>query len=328
MVQGKRWVIGKPFEGSLTDANFHLEEFSLPNLNDGEILVEAVYLTVDPYMRMAMISRPAGDTIAGEQVAKVVESKNAEYPVGTHIVTSPGWVTHSISNGEGISKIDPNYPKDLPLSLALGTLGMTGRSAYIGMTEIGQIKAGETVFVSGAAGAVGSVAGQMAKIMGCRVLGSAGSDEKVAYVKELGFDEVFNYNKVKDIDATIKGLAPNGIDVYFDNVGGDFSMMMIKHMRIYGRVVVCGAISEYNLTDPQKYPSIFCHLLFNSIKVHGFTNFHYTQLYPKAIAQLSEWIQKGQLKYREDVTEGFQNMPKAFMALFLGANKGKAIIKM
>nr|XP_012294538.1 prostaglandin reductase 1 isoform X2 [Aotus nancymaae] len=250
MVHAKRWTLKKHFVGSPTNSDFELKTAELPPLKNGEVLLEALFLTVDPYMRVAAKRVKEGDTMMGQQVARIVESKNADLPTGTVVLASSGWTTHSISDGKGLEKLPTEWPDTIPLSLALGTVGMTGLTAYFGLLDICGVKGGETVMVNAASGAVGSVVGQIAKLKGCKVVGAVGSDEKVAYLQELGFDVVFNYKTVESLEETLKKASPDGYDCYFDNVGGEFSNTVISQMKKYGRIAICGAISTYNRTGP------------------------------------------------------------------------------
>ncbi|XP_023380941.1 prostaglandin reductase 1 isoform X1 [Pteropus medius] len=249
MVQAKRWTLKKQFEGNPKDSNFELKTAELPPLKTGEVLLEALFLTVDPYMRISQTMKE-GDTLLGQQVARVVESKNSAFPTGTIVLAFSGWTTHSISDGKKLERLPEEWPDTLPLSLALGTIGMPGLTAYFGLFDICGVKGGETVMVNAAAGAVGSTVGQLAKLKGCKVVGAAGSDEKVAYMKKLGYDVAFNYKTVESLEETLKKASPDGYDCYFDNVGGEFSNVVISQMKKFGRVAICGAISTYNSTCP------------------------------------------------------------------------------
>ncbi|EGW11190.1 Prostaglandin reductase 1 [Cricetulus griseus] len=240
MVQAKSWTLKKHFEGFPTDSNFELKTTELPPLNNGEVLLEALFISVDPYMRYCL----------SPQFSIVVESKNPAFPAGTIVVALSGWTSHSISDGNGLRKLPAEWPDKLPLSLALGTVGMPGLTAYFGLLDICGVKGGETVMVNAAAGAVGSVVGQIAKLKGCKVVGAAGSDEKVAYLKKLGFDVAFNYKTVKSLEEALRMASPDGYDCYFDNVGGEFSNTVISQMKTFGRIAICGAISQYNRTGP------------------------------------------------------------------------------
>jgi prostaglandin reductase 1 len=243
-MKGQRWILAKTYEGLPKADNFKLDEFDLPEeLNDNEVLLKALYLTVDPYMRI--FGFEVGKVMPGEQVAQVIKSNNKDFPIGTVVLSNAGWTTHSVSNGQGLRII----PFDT-VSLALGTLGMPGATAFIGLNQCFP-KKGETVLVSSSASAVGNVVGQLAKIKGCTVIGTTGSQEKVEWCKDLGFDHVINY-KTENWSEALSRVAPQGIDVYFDNTGGDyFTTVINKHMNKFGRVLVCGSISTYNDEKPR-----------------------------------------------------------------------------
>ncbi|XP_041456490.1 prostaglandin reductase 1-like [Lytechinus variegatus] len=324
--KGKRWLLVKHFDGFPKESDMRLEEFDLPELKDGEILMEAEYLSVDPYMRPYSATSSLNTVMIGQQVAKVIESRNEDFPVGTWTLPFTGWTTHSVSTGKNLMKMPP-LPEGIPRSYTIGSLGMTGVTAYYGLLDITDPKPGETVLVSGAAGAVGNVVGQIAKIKGCRVIGSAGSEEKLEYLKELGFDEVFNYKTTPNLDAKLKELAPDGIDVYFDNVGGEFATTAVQNMKIEGRISCCGSISAYNLKETQLLPALFGVMVRNHLKMQGFNVMQYITRWGEAVTQLGKWVGEGKLKVKEHRTDGIENMFKAFTELFTGANTGKAIIK-
>ncbi|XP_046571424.1 prostaglandin reductase 1-like [Haliotis rubra] len=268
----------------------------------------------------------------GEQVARVSESKIKHYPVGCLVQMYSGWRSRSLINATNRKDTEeihllkvPDLGKLEP-SLALGILGMPGMTAYFGFLELCQPKAGDTVLVNGAAGAVGSAVGQIAKIKGCKVIGFAGSKEKCDWVKSLGFDHVFNY-KEQDIDKSLKEAAPDGIDCYFDNVGGTFTSKALQHMKMFGRMSVCGCISVYNTTQPPLTPDPLMTILYKQLRVEGFEVLRWETRFPEGKAQMKKWIDEGKVKYRETVQDGFDNMPKIFMSLLKGANIGKMIVK-
>uniref|UniRef100_A0A671FUT4 Prostaglandin reductase 1 n=1 Tax=Rhinolophus ferrumequinum TaxID=59479 RepID=A0A671FUT4_RHIFE len=309
MVHAKIWTLKKHFEGNPTNSNFELKTVELPPLKNGEVLLEALFLTVDPYMR-------------------VVESKNSAFPTGTIVLAYSGWTTHSISDGKELEKMPAEWPDTLPLSLMLGTVGMTGLTAYFGLLDICGAKSGETVLVNAAAGAVGSVVGQIAKLKGCKVVGAAGSDEKVAYLKKLGFDFAFNYKTIESLEETLKKASPDGYDCYFDNVGGEFSNTVITQMKKFGRVAICGAISTYNRTrplPPGPSPEI---IIYQQIRMEGFIVIRWQgDVRQKALKDLLKWVSEGKIQYNEYVIKGFDNMPAAFMGMLKGDNLGKTIVK-
>ncbi|XP_033122136.1 prostaglandin reductase 1-like isoform X2 [Anneissia japonica] len=324
MVKQRRFVLVKHFSGMPKKDDLKIVEKELPAIKDGEVLLETLYLTVDPYMRPYSFRMKEGDTMIGENMAKVIESKNSNYPVGTNVVSMSGWCTHAISNGQQLRKV-PAYPADLPYSLSLGILGMPGMTAYFGVTEILKPKAGETMFVSGAAGAVGAVVGQLGKILGCRVIGSAGSEEKIKYLKEIGYDDAFNYKTTTNLEKTIKDMCPDGIHMYFDNVGGELTSTVMNIMNDFGRIAMCGAISGYNAKTPTQI--IQFPIVSKQLKIEGFIVRRWADRWPEGIEKFMKYIAEGKMAYKEHVTEGFDNMFKAFYELFTGANFGKAIVK-
>ncbi|KAF7275307.1 prostaglandin reductase 1-like isoform X2 [Rhynchophorus ferrugineus] len=331
MVKAKAYIYHKRFEGFPKETDLKLVEEELPPLSRGEFLAEAVYLSVDPYMRAYARTLPTGNTFIGQQIARIVESKNKDFPVGKYVVASFGWRTHTISNGvhnpSGTLPITllPDF-QGLPESLGLGVLGMPGNTAYFGFLELCRPKAGETVVVSGAAGAVGSHVGQIAKIKGCTVIGIAGSDEKCKWIThELGFDHAINY-KTQDVEQALQELAPKGIDCYFDNVGGEISSTVLSQMNLFGRVSVCGAISGYNDEKP-KAAVLQPYIVMKQLQIEGFMVYRWLDRWLEGVNQNLKWIQEGKLKYREKVTEGFGNMFYAFTDMLKGGNLGKAIVK-
>ncbi|KAL8613047.1 hypothetical protein ACOMHN_008816 [Nucella lapillus] len=328
----KKWTLAKEFIGVPKLDDFTLEEEPVSfNLKPGEIVTEALYLTVDPYMRGFPMK--IGDTVFGEQIARVKVSNNSDYPEGTLVLAYVGWRTLTLVPdpneagfiGTRVRRL-PDLGDSLSCSLCLGCLGMPGLTAYFGLLDRGQAKPGEVVLVSGAAGAVGSVVGQIAKIKGCTVIGSAGSKEKCDWLKDLGFDHVFNYKEMT-VDDALKHCAPSGIDIYFDNVGGEFSYTVLQnHMKTEGRVLVCGAISQYNNTE-QKERCLYKPIIYKQLNVLGVCVAYFKERFSEGLQQLLIWLKEGKLKYRETVTEGFDRMPQAFISLFQGGNTGKALVK-
>ena len=318
--------------GMPKESDFQLVDSALPSIADGQILLKTVYWTVDPYMRgritgVKSYADPVmvGDLMVGGAVGEVVESKNPKFAVGEFAVGYWGWQEFCVSDGQGLQKLDPGMA---PVSTALGVLGMPGMTAYFGFLELCQPKSGETVVVSGAAGAVGSYVGQIAKIQGCRVVGIAGGDDKVEYLtKELGFDAAFNYKTTTNYIAKLKELCPNGIDCYFDNVGGSISDAVFPLLNLYGRVSICGQISQYNLEKPEPGPRLLAYILVKQVRVEGFIVMRFAPRFREGVVQMAQWVQQGKVKYREDVMNGFENMPKAFIALLNGKNTGKMLVK-
>ncbi|KAJ8724172.1 hypothetical protein PYW07_008152 [Mythimna separata] len=324
-----KYVVRSPFKDFLPEpGDFELRnEIYPPKLKNGEFLVKAEYISTDPYMRSFANKRIAPYEQFGFQVGKVIESTNPEYPITMTVVSHSGWRDYVVLNGEpdpifGIKPYDPQIG-ELPMSLALGALGMPGMTAYLGLLNICQPTAGEVVGVSSAAGAVGSLVGQIAKIQGCKVIGFAGSDEKVRMlIEELGFDHAFNYKTVKNVKEAIFSVS-NGIDCYFDNVGGDLSVAVMDCMNDYGRVAVCGSTSSYGNPALLKMPEIPF-----SVKVEGFSFTQWSwQEQKAAVQQIKEWIENGSIKVKESITNGFEELPNAFIAMLRGDRVGKVIVK-
>ncbi|XP_066460473.1 prostaglandin reductase 1-like isoform X2 [Eleutherodactylus coqui] len=326
MVLSRAWTLVKHFEGAPKLSDFKMKEIQLPKVKNGEVLVEAEYFSVDPYMRpYSKQKMKEGDIMIGEQVARVVESSDAAFPVGSYVLSHAGWTTHSVSEGKNLTPLLANWPDHVPKSLALGTIGMPGLTAYFGLKEVCFAKKGEVVLVNGAAGAVGSLVGQIAKITGCKVVGSAGSEDKVQYLKDIGFDVAFNYKTV-DLEEALKKASPEGYDCFFENVGGYFSDVALRQMRKYGRIAVCGAIALYNDTTPRKGEYVQLPLIFQELRMEGFTVQRWKNRYDEGLERLMQWVIEGKLKYQEHITRGFDNMPSAFIGMLKGENTGKAII--
>uniref|UniRef100_A0A8C8DKX1 Prostaglandin reductase 1 n=1 Tax=Oryzias sinensis TaxID=183150 RepID=A0A8C8DKX1_9TELE len=327
MVQAKSWILAKHFDGFPKNSDFNLKVEELPEPKNGEVVLEAVFLSVDPYMRpFSKLYMKEGDVMIGTQVAKVIQSKNSAFPVGSHVVSSCGWRTHSISDGKDLTPVISDWPKDVSLSLALGAIGMPGLTALHGLEDVLGLKEGETLLVNAAAGAVGSVVGQIAKIKGCKVVGSAGSEAKVAFLKELGFDEAFNYKTVSSLEEALRKASPDGYDCFFENVGGDFSYVALQQMKYFGRVAVCGSISMYNDATPQIGPFPHLAIMWKELKVEGFMQSRWKDRHPESLRRLMGWYREGKLQCREHITKGFENMPAAFMGMLKGDNIGKAIV--
>jgi NADPH-dependent curcumin reductase CurA len=314
------------------ESDFRLVESPVAVPGPGQFLVRTIYLSVDPYMRGRMNDRPSyappvglGEVMTGGIVGQVVQSKHAKFPEGTYVEGRLGWQDFAVSDGAGVRVVDP---KIAPLSAYLGVLGMPGLTAYFGLLDIGQPKPGETVLVSGAAGAVGSAAGQIARLQGCRVVGVAGTDEKVRHVTEdLGFDSAFNYRGVENYVAKLQEVCPAGIDVYFDNVGGDLTDAAFQVMNVHARVAVCGQISQYNLDKPEPGPRLLWKLIEKRARVQGFLVLDYAARYKEGAAQLADWLRSGKLQYRETIVRGLENAPRAFLGLLQGQNIGKQIVE-
>jgi hypothetical protein len=321
----RRRPIGMPKPG-----DFDLVESPLPSPKDGEVLCRTIYLSLDPYMRGRIsgaksyaASVEPGQVIVGGTVGEVLESRHPALARGDVVLGYDGWQSHAVSKGGGLRKLDP---KQAPVSTALGVLGMPGMTAYVGLLDIGQPKPGETVVVSAASGAVGSAVGQIAKIKGCRAVGVAGSPDKCDYVvRELGFDACLNYKK-GDLLASLKQACPSGIDVYFENVGGDVLRAVMQLLSQNARIPLCGLISEYNATEPTPGPNLRP-LLFNRALIRGFIVSDHMARMGDFIKDCAGWLRDGRLKYREDIVVGLEKAPEAFIGLLQGKNFGKLLVR-
>jgi len=332
-MQNRQIILKSRPVGRPTGDNFELKEIEIPTPVEGELLVKSLYISVDPYMRGRMSDAKSyvepfqvGEPINGGAVAEVVESRHAGFSKGDLVVGRPlAWQEFQIVPAETVNKIDKNAA---PLSYYLGILGMTGMTAYFGLLDIGKPKKGETVVVSGAAGAVGTAVGQIAQIHGCHVVGIAGSDEKLRYLKdELHFDEVINYHEEKEMEKAIAKACPDGVDIYFDNVGGEISDAVMANINKFARIPVCGQISVYNATSVPTGPRIQPTILKKSALMQGFIISNYLDRFPEGITKLTEWVKEGKLKHRETVVKGFEKLPEAFIGLFDGVNTGKLIVE-
>ncbi|WP_226483615.1 NADP-dependent oxidoreductase [Streptomyces parvulus] len=313
--------------------DFALVEAEVPTPREGQVLVRNLYVSVDPYMRgrMSAVKSYAepyelGKAMQGGAVGEVVASNAEGFAVGDHVLHFLGWREYAAVNAKSAVKVDPDAA---PLSTYLGVLGMTGLTAYVGLLRTASFKEGDTVFVSGAAGAVGSQVGQLAKLKGAaRVIGSAGSDEKVRLlVDEYGFDAAFNY-KDAPVSEQLRAAAPDGIDVYFDNVGGDHLEAAIGSLNLNGRIAICGAISVYNNTEPAPGPKNLARLIQTRGRIEGFLVGDHYDLQPKFVEEVGPWVASGALKYRETVVEGIENNLEAFLGVLRGDNTGKMIVKL
>lgn len=319
-------------KGTPTTANFEFIENEKPSASEGEVLLKSLYVSVDPYMRGRMRDEKSyippfqvGEPIEGGVVAEVIETNHPDFTKGDYVQGMLQWKQFQTCTGKGIQKIDGSKA---PLSAYLGVLGLTGITAYVGLLHIGSPKEGETVLVSGASGAVGSIVGQIAKIKGCFVVGIAGSDEKISLLKDkFNFDAGINYKDTEDMKQAIAGACPDGVDVYFDNVGGEILDATMAHMNRYGRVVNCGAIALYNKTERPTGPRLEPTLVKKSIKMQGFIVRDFQDQFQESISQLSDWLNEDKLTYSETIVNGFDAIPQAFIDLFDGKNKGKMVVK-
>jgi NADPH-dependent curcumin reductase len=311
--------------------NWKYAEAPVPSPADGEFLVKIVYISLDPAMRGWMNEGRSyvppvqiGDVMRALALGRVIESKNPKFAVGDYVTGAFGVQEYAVSNGAMVNKV-PNI--GIPLPVFLGTLGMTGMTAYFGLLEVGKPKAGDTVVVSGAAGATGGVVGQIAKIKGCRTVGIAGGAAKCEYiVKELGYDVAIDY-KSEDVRKALQTTCPKGIDVFFDNVGGEILDAALAQLALRARVVICGAISQYNNTTPIKGPSNYLSLLVNRASMTGMIVFDWVDRYGEAAREMAGWVAQGKLHGLCDIHEGLHNYPEVFEKLFKGENRGKLVLK-
>jgi NADPH-dependent curcumin reductase len=312
-------------------SDWNLTSEPLPEPSEGEMLVKLLYLSLDPAMRGWMNEGKSyippvgiGEVMRAYGGGRVIASKHAGFAVGDHVTGVFGMQEYALSKGAGVIKVDVSR---MPLPVYLGTLGMPGMTAYFGLLDIGKPKDGDTVVVSGAAGAVGSVVGQIARLKGCRAIGIAGGPEKCRYVvEELGFTAAIDY-KSEDVRATLATHCPKGIDVYFDNVGGDILEAALARLARGARIIICGAISQYNNTTPAKGPANYLSLLVNRASMTGMVVFDFAARYPEAAREMAGWMAAGKLKAREDVVEGFETFPETLLRLFKGENMGKLVLK-
>lgn len=331
MTTARQWVLASRPEGAPNSENFRLEEVTLPELADGQILVENTFASVDPYMRGRMNDTKSyiepfqiHQPLTGTAVGTVTESRSEKFKAGDTVRHFAGWRTHAVLNENQAEHIDTSIA---PAEAYLGILGLTGLTAYIGLTAVGEMKQGDVVFISGAAGAVGSAAGQIAKHLGAaKVIGSAGSAEKIDYITRIGFDEAFNY-KDGDVKGQLAKAAPEGVDVYFDNVGGDHLEAAIEHANTFGRIAMCGAIAQYNDTEPAPGPRNLGLAIGKCLTLRGFVVGQYSHVTEEFRQKIAPLVVDGSIGYETTVREGIDTMPTAFLELFEGGNTGKMIVK-
>ena len=312
--------------------NFELVDVEVPDPDDGEVLVRNEFMSVDPYMRGRMREEPSyadpwavGEVMQGGAVGRVIESRDEAFTAGDLVSSNLGWREIALAAPAALTRLDPDVER---ASDYLGALGMSGQTAYVGLLDLGEPQPGETVFVSAAAGAVGSVAGQLAKVRGCHVVGSAGSDEKVAWlVDDLGFDHALNYHTT-DLEAALAEHAPDGIDVYFDNVGYDHLQAALNHMNEHGRIVACGSIAGYNAAEPLPGPNNLSLVVRKRLTMRGFIVADHAHRHDAFLADMRRWLAEGAVRNRETVVDGLERAPAAFLGLFEGANIGKMIVRL
>lgn len=330
-MKNKQVLLAARPRGAVEAGDFRIVESDVPAVGDGEFLVRAHYLSLDPYMRGRMDdvksyakSAVVGEVMVGTAVGEILESRHEKYKVGDYVETRTGWQLYGKSDGGGVRKIDPAY---VPLSAYLGAVGMPGVTAWIGLNEHGKPKAGETVVVSAASGAVGSAVGQLAKIKGCRAVGIAGGRAKCDYVvNELGFDACIDY-KAGELDAELAAACPQGIDIYYDNVGGRILDTVLPRMNAFSRIPLCGLISGYDDPDALAIRN-FRSFLVNRIQLRGFICSDHLELWKPALKELGSLVHEGRLKYRESMAQGLENAPAAFIGLLKGQNFGKQLVKL
>ena len=333
--KAKRWVLASRPQGKPTLDNFRLEEIELPDPGENEILIRTEFHSVDPGMRGRLsgdsytAALPVGDTVDSAMVGIVETSNNEKFKVGDRVTGGFGWVSHALSNGRGVQVLSPEmYHGKLRPSAAIGVLGIPGLTSYFGLLDLGKPKEGDTVLISSAAGPVGATAGQIAKMQGCKVVGIAGSKKKCDYLMGLGFDGTINYHEAGDMQAAMKAACPDGIDIYFDNIGAEMLDAAILNMNGHGRIVVSGQTSEYN-RGPDELVGIrnVTRFITHRLRMEGLVVFDYFKGFRDAQAQMAAWIHGGQLQYTEDVSEGIEGSATAFIGLFDGENLGRRLIK-
>jgi len=320
-------------QGTPESGDFEIVDMPLAPLAEGEVLVQNSWMTVDPYMRSRM--RPGksyvdafevGGLLDGEAIGQVIESRSSDFTVGDQVRSHLGWRDAFISDGEGLHKL-PDI--DVPPQSFLGVMGMPGFTAYVGLLEIGRPKAGETVFVSSASGAVGSLVCQIAKLKGCTVVGTAGSDEKVKWLlEELGIDHAINYKTAGSLSRALRAECPQGIDVYFDNVGGDHLTAALNLMNNFGRIAICGMISLYNATQPIPGPPNLTNIIIRRLQVQGFIIMDHNDLLPAFMKDMKAWMSEDRIKWKETILDGLENAPQAFLKLFSGESTGKMLVRL
>ncbi len=318
--------------GNPSLSHFDLKSETISLKNNDEVLVANKWISVDPYMRARMTERKnykppfeIGKPMEGTAIGEIIESKSNNFKKGDFVLSEFGWRDNFIANSDSLKKINPI---NVPIQTYLGPLGFTGHTAYIGLFRIAKIKQNQTILVSSAAGSVGSTVCQIAKILGCKVIASTGSDEKVEWLKkEIGVDHAFNYKKIDNLVLHFKDICPEGFDIYFDNVGGDFLEAAIFRMKNFGRIVICGRISQMNATSPGEGLKNMAHVLVKRLTIKGFLIFDHYDDYKDFENDMSNWVINKKIKWRETIVEGIENSPQAFLDLLNGKNIGKMIVK-
>lgn len=335
MEQNQRIILVERPDGMPDDRHLKLETVPIAEPGEGQVLLKTIYLSLDPYMRGRMNAGPSyaarvelGNVMEGGTVSQVIASRHPEWKEGDFVETRSGWQSYAVVDGKRLRRVDP---KLAPISTALGVLGMPGFTAYAGLLNIGKPQPGETVVVAAASGAVGQVVGQIAKLKGCRVVGVAGAEDKCLYVvDELGFDACVNY-KTDDFPAQLAAACPDGIDVYFENVGGRVLSAVIGLLNDFSRMPVCGLIAQYNGTElpleHNELPKLMRAVLTHRVLIRGFIQSDFQADFPQFLRDMSEWVRNGDVKYREDVVQGLENAVSAFQGLLVGRNRGKMLVQ-
>ena len=330
--KNRQWILKARPSGKLTGEEFLWNETPIPRLSDGQVLIRTLWLSIDPAQRIWMArdsykpAVPLGDVMQSFAVGQVLESRLSDFKRGDLVRGEFGWQDYVVIDGKNFGGMQ-KVPAGTPPNLALGLFGLNGLTAYVGMAEVGKINAGETVVVSGAAGATGSLAGQIAKLKGCRVIGTAGGKEKCDWlVEEAHFDAAINY-KNEDVGTRLSELCPNGIDVFFDNVGGEVLNEVLARINLHARIVLCGSISKSDAATPQPGPANYSNLVARRARMEGFTGLDYPTRVPEAFEALGRWQRDGRLVHKEDVAYGLENAPQALLRLFSGENFGKQLVK-
>jgi NADPH-dependent curcumin reductase CurA len=335
MSVNRQIILAERPDGMPDESNLKLQKGPMPEVGEGQVLVHTIYLSLDPYMRGRMsaaksyaASVEVGAVMEGATVGQVVESRSDNFQPGDYVLAYGGWQEYAAAPAKRLRKLDP---RQAPISTAVGVLGMPGFTAYVGLSEIGKPKEGETLVVSAASGAVGQVVGQIGKLHGCRVVGVAGAPDKCEkVVKDYGFDACVNY-KEDDFESQLEKACPDGIDVYFENVGGKVFQAVLKRVNDFARIPVCGRIAHYNDTEappgPDRLPAFMGQVLVNRLHVQGFIQFDYAHRTPDFQRDMSAWVRDGKVKYHEDIVDGLENAAAAFQGLLQGRNRGKLLLR-
>lgn len=334
-IESKGYALKQRPAGMPTQECFELQTETITDITEGQFIIKNLWLSVDPYMRGRMTDAESyvppfqlGELMQGSAIGEVIESKHPDFQVGDKVNSMLGWREYAVSTGEMVQKLPQTT---LPDQSFLGVAGMPGLTAWVGLNIIGELKEGETVLVSAASGAVGSLVCQFAKLKGCRVIGSAGSAEKVEWLKSLGVDGVINYkdyNNAAELEAALAEYCPQGVDVCYENVGGDHLEAALNLLNRYGRMSVCGMIDLYNLEDAKAGPNNLANIVKKSLRLQGFIVSDHWEHYPSYVAQLTQWVEQGKISWKETTREGIEATPDAFLGLFKGENIGKMLIKL